>query len=49
MKSTASEACLTVRLVHPAGSGISIGLSINGCLHSKKQLVSREKTRLTSL
>ena len=43
MKSTASEACLTVRLVHLAGSGMSIGLSINGCLHSKKQFHERKQ------
>ena len=43
MKSTASEACLTVRLVHLAGSGMSIGLSINGCLHLNKQFHVRKQ------
>ena len=43
MKSTASEACLTVRLAHLAGSGMSIGLSITGCLHSKKQIHVRKQ------
>ena len=43
MKSTASEACLTVRLAHLAGSGMSIGLSITGCLRSKKQIHVRKQ------
>ena len=43
MKITASEACLTVRLAHLAGSGMSIGLSITGCLHSKKQIHVRKQ------